>query len=32
LFWKEGFGARTVSQDFYVIDVEKYELLNTILQ
>jgi len=32
LFWKEGFGARTVSQDFYVIDVEKFELLNTILQ
>lgn len=32
LFWKEGFGARTVSQDFYVIDVEKYELLNTVLQ
>lgn len=32
LFWKEGFGARTVSQDFYVIDVENYELLNTILQ
>ncbi len=32
LFWKEGFGARTVSQDFYVIDVEKHELLNTILQ
>ncbi len=32
LFWKEGFGARTVSQDFYVIDVEKYELLNKVLQ
>ena len=32
LFWKEGFGARTVSQDFYVIDVEKCELLNKVLQ
>ena len=32
LFWKEGFGARTVSQDFYVIDVKKYELLNKVLQ
>ena len=32
LFWKEGFGARTVSQDFYVIDVKKYGLLNTVLQ
>jgi|TARA_Y100000385_G_scaffold290364_1_gene363188 hypothetical protein len=32
LFWKEGFGARTVSQDFYVIDVDKYELLKKVLQ
>ncbi len=32
LFWKEGFGARTVSQDFYVIDVENLDMLNTVLQ
>ncbi|WP_147678938.1 GNAT family N-acetyltransferase [Algibacter pacificus] len=29
-FWKEGFGARTVTQDFYKIDVNNYPLLNTV--
>ena len=26
-FWKEGFGARTVTQDFYKVDVGSYKLL-----
>lgn len=29
-FWKEGFGARTVIQDFYKISTANYEALNTV--
>lgn len=31
LFWKEGFGARTVVQNFYEIETKNYPLLDTIL-
>ena len=31
LFWKEGFGARTVVQNFYEIETKNYTLLDTIL-
>ena len=31
LFWKEGFGARTVVQNFYEIETKNYTLLNAIL-
>lgn len=31
-FWKEGFGARTVTQDFYKIAVKNYPLLESVLQ
>lgn len=31
-FWKEGFGARTVTQDFYKIDTKKYKELRTVLR
>jgi hypothetical protein len=30
LYWKEGFGARTITQDFYEIDVQKSHKLDTI--
>ena len=30
-FWKEGFGARTVTQDFYNISIANYKDLNTIM-
>ncbi len=29
-FWKEGFGARTVTQDFYKIQTAHYDILNTV--
>lgn len=29
-FWKEGFGSRTVTQDFYKINVNNYHLLNNV--
>ena len=29
-FWKEGFGARTITQDFYEIKTENYKLLDTV--
>ena len=29
-FWKEGFGARTVTQDFYKLSVNNYPLLNNV--
>ncbi|SFD61619.1 Acetyltransferase (GNAT) domain-containing protein [Algibacter lectus] len=29
-FWKEGFGARTVTQDFYKVSVINYSLLNNV--
>ena len=32
LFWKEGFGARTISQDFYVIDTGSTNLIENIFQ
>ncbi len=31
LFWKEGFGARTITQDFYKIETNNYHLLDEIL-
>ena len=30
-FWKEGFGARTITQDFYSILIANYKNLNTVL-
>ena len=30
-YWKEGFGARMVTQDFYSIETKKYKLLNDVL-
>lgn len=30
-FWKEGFGARTITQDFYTIKTKNYHKLNTVL-
>jgi len=32
LYWKEGFGARTITQDFYVIDTNKFTELNNVFQ
>jgi hypothetical protein len=29
-YWKEGFGARTMTQDFYEIDVQHHHKLDTI--
>lgn len=31
LFWKESFGAKTVTQGFYEVEIKNYELLETIL-
>lgn len=31
-FWKEGFGARTITQDFYRIDPKNYKALKTVLK
>jgi hypothetical protein len=31
LFWKEGFGARSISQEFYKIKTKNYKLLDAIL-
>ena len=31
-FWKEGFGARTITQDFYKIETKNYEELKTVLK
>jgi hypothetical protein len=31
LFWKEGFGARSISQGFYEIKTENYKLLDNIM-
>lgn len=28
LFWKEGFGARSITQDFYKIETENYQLID----
>ncbi|WP_281847698.1 GNAT family N-acetyltransferase [Olleya namhaensis] len=30
-YWKEGFGARTVAQDFYTVDTNSYKILDTVL-
>ena len=30
LYWKEGFGARSVTQDFYSIDIANYKLLDKV--
>lgn len=30
-YWKEGFGARTVTQDFYTVDTNSYNILDTVL-
>ena len=29
-FWKEGFGARTITHDFYEVETANYTLLDTI--
>ncbi len=31
LYWKEGLGARSVSQDFYQIETDNYKFLNDVL-
>ena len=31
-FWKEGFGARTITQDFYKIETKNYKALKTVLK
>ncbi|HUH27408.1 GNAT family N-acetyltransferase [Gelidibacter sp.] len=31
-FWKEGFGARTMTQDFYKIDTKNYNILKSVLK
>lgn len=31
MFWKESFGARTVTQDFYEVDTASYHLLENVL-
>ena len=31
LFWKESFGAKTVSQRFYSVETKNYELLSNVL-
>lgn len=31
-FWKEGFGARTVTQDFYKIETKNFQELKTVLK
>lgn len=31
LFWKEGFGARTIVQNFYEIETKNYQLLDNVL-
>lgn len=30
-FWKEGFGARTVTQDFYEVETKSYKLLEDVM-
>lgn len=30
-YWKEGFGARTITQDFYTVDTENFKLLETVM-
>ncbi|MEH6538125.1 MAG: GNAT family N-acetyltransferase [Psychroserpens sp.] len=30
-YWKEGFGARTVTQDFYLVRTENYKLLDDVM-
>lgn len=30
-YWKEGFGARTITQDFYNINTENFKLLETVM-
>jgi hypothetical protein len=32
LFWKEGFGARTIIQNFYEIETKNYKLLENVLK
>ncbi|NNK83910.1 MAG: GNAT family N-acetyltransferase [Flavobacteriaceae bacterium] len=32
LYWKEGFGARTITQDFYCVDLNNKHKLDTILK
>ena len=31
MFWKEGFGARTITQDFYVVETANFEKLDNVL-
>jgi hypothetical protein len=31
IFWKESFGARTITQDFYEMETKNYELLDNVL-
>ncbi|WP_299336995.1 GNAT family N-acetyltransferase [uncultured Psychroserpens sp.] len=30
-YWKEGFGARTITQDFYKVDTKNYKLLDDVM-
>jgi len=30
-YWKEGYGARTIAQDFYKVNTRNYELLETVM-
>jgi len=30
-YWKEGFGARTITQDFYSVSTKNHELLDTVM-
>jgi len=32
LYWKEGFGSRSVSQDFYELDTSSYKYVNTLFE
>jgi len=32
LYWKEGFGARTIVQNFYEVETKNYSLLQTVLR
>jgi len=31
LYWKESFGARTITQDFYEVEIQNHTFLDTVL-
>ena len=31
LYWKESFGARSITQDFYEVEIKNYTLLDNVL-